>query len=145
TLRLIQLESPLTLAPGLPPPIAVAQAVKRPVRSETRLLQRFLPIGTGQAANIAPAPIDHALGAAQAGCSPGLFGAVPFDPGQTPAFGVERGRRIEIGPLDQHAPPAAIEGKAHQAMLDTLFAMVFFQRDDGVVALIELQVAVTTL
>src|SRR5690606_11246645 len=75
TFLLVRLDPPCMLAPGLPPTIAIAQAIKSPVLGKTRLLQGFLPIGTGQAENMSPMPVDRALGTAQAGCSPGLFGA----------------------------------------------------------------------
>src|SRR5690606_22439501 len=123
---LVWLYPPCTLAPWLPPIIAIAQAIKSPVLGKTRLLQRFLPIGTGQAANMSPMPVDRALGTVQAGCSPGLFGATPFDPGQASTFRIERGRGIEISPLDQHATLAAIEGEAHQTVLDARLAMALF-------------------
>src|SRR5690606_12832482 len=58
TFLLVWLEPPCTLAPWLPPIIAIAQSIKCPVLGKTRLLQRFLPIGTGQAANMSPMPVD---------------------------------------------------------------------------------------
>ena len=90
-------------APGLPVAVTIRQAVQATVGIEARLLQRFrLRLAAGDAARRFPGVCIAAFGAQQAGGSPGLVRAAPFDPGQALAVGAEGGSGIEVGAFGQY-------------------------------------------
>ncbi|MNP04851.1 hypothetical protein D3C76_967850 [compost metagenome] len=110
---------------GAPPAATVAEPVQAAVRVEARLLDRLAASLPRQATTDAVARL------AQTGAGPGLLRAVPFDPGKALPAGIGHRRGVEIGALDQHAPPT-VGVQAHDAVAHGIGLVAFLHRNQRI-------------